>query len=78
MNTSTIASCRLYIRREPTTDTEVRPSSHKRDWVMYYDREATRVAGRIPWWHRGPRTTARTMMFNCARWALVWLPEAAP
>jgi hypothetical protein len=35
MNKTAIARCRLYIRREPTTDTEARQSSHKRDWVMY-------------------------------------------
>lgn len=73
----------LYLRHEPTTD-EVWPQygdgQTKYDVRAYYDRRCTRLAGIFPWHYTSskPRRKQKTMMLNCWRWRVVWLPAVPP
>ena len=69
----------LYARREATADTglPVDAAKTKRDVVLYEDREATKFVCRYPWHYRSkPGTDATTVMHNCAKYRLEWLPSA--
>ena len=76
----------LYLRREPTTDklfiklckedgidaVAAFPKYHE---VAYYrDKEATESAGRNTGSSR-PTRRNKTVMMNCYRWNVVWLPD---
>lgn len=75
----------LYARKEHTTCaltlaykfTQVSPK--RRDVVVYRDAEATQPVGRYPWHYMESKPTRRNRYINhnCARYALIWLPDAA-
>lgn len=74
MNLST-----LFARKEPTTDKVLRvvsPAAKKMDTVLYRDLEGISIAARIPWHFKSttPKRGQRTIVFNCARFRLAWLP----
>lgn len=73
----------LYLRREPASDPvslcleRAVPGSTKRltNVVIYRDPECTKFAGRFaPDSTTAPRRGAKTMVLNCARWPIQWLP----
>ena len=64
----------LYLRREPTDD-RYRPPG-KLDVVLYRDEACTDRAGRWPWFDNSrPTRRNRSIMFNCWRWRIVWMPD---
>jgi hypothetical protein len=67
----------VFIRREKTTDEvllKYAPKAKKQDIVIYKDREATNLLGRIPWFHRGkPTKRSKGMMINCCWRPIVWI-----
>lgn len=76
----------LYARREPTTDAATRevrrllPGAFAgaMDVQLYRDAAATEPAGRYPHDRSNkPRAGDKTVMLNCCRWRLEWLPDAA-
>lgn len=65
----------LFARREPTADPvdKTLGLAHKKDVVLYSDRECTKRACVIPWHFSGlPRRNSKFVMFNCWRWNLEW------
>lgn len=70
----------LYARREPTTDTVCKqylpPKLLKAatDIQLYYDPDCTRPAVRYRYGMRRPTRSSRTVVHNCNRYALEWLP----
>jgi hypothetical protein len=69
----------LYARREATNDTAlpVEAANTKRDVVLYADREATKFVCRFPWHYRSkPTAGSTTVMHNCSKYRLEWLPTA--
>lgn len=65
----------LFARREPTTDTVAiaHGMAHRKDVVVYADKDCTQLRGRFPWYYSGlPRRNSRSVMLNCYRWALQW------
>ena len=69
----------LYARREPTTDATIlryAPNAKKYDVCIYSDKECKTFKARFVW-HGVPRKTRKTVMLNCWKYALEWLPEAS-
>jgi hypothetical protein len=73
----------LYARKEPTTDstTLAHPEftkGNEQDIVLYSNAEATEQKCRFPWYYSTkPDRRNKTVMFNCHRWRLEWLPALA-
>lgn len=73
----------VYARREPTADS-LRWSLPgypfgKRDVQVYRDAECTNPFARIPWHYSScPRRAQKTIVLNCYRWRLQWVPDLAP
>ena len=69
----------LYARREPSADSvllKYAPQAKRFDVVFYADHKATQPKGRFMWFSAGNlRPTHKTVMLNCYRWRMVWLPK---
>ena len=69
----------LYARREPTTDDVLlkhAPKTKRFDVVFYVDRQATQPKARFMWYAAESfRSTSKTVMLNCYRWRIEWLPK---
>jgi len=63
----------IYVRQEPTEDSEILPSARKYDWVFYRTPTCHRPYCRIPWYYDGPKPRDKSIILNCVRWRLVWL-----
>jgi hypothetical protein len=81
----------LYARHEPVDasdwpdfvaafDTKAQLElAGKRDVQLYHDQEATQPAARYPWHYSNkPDRRFQHVTHNCARYALVWLPDLQP
>jgi len=67
----------LYARKEPTVDTVSRSlgQTRKQDVVIYRDKACTERVARWPWFFSGrPRRNSKTVVVNCWRFALEWVP----
>ncbi len=74
---------RLYLRREPTTDSTALHNWESgaclpMDVVCYATRKTSAgPKARWPWCNRIPRTGCLSVMLNCYRWKAVWLKPLA-
>jgi len=73
----------IYARKEPARDlgAQTLPASKaQRDVQMYHDADATRPAGRYPWFYNLSKPTRRNryIVLNCARYRLAWIPDLLP
>lgn len=72
----------LYARKEPTTDSiwhKYGKGKVPKDVVLYQDGEATEKATIYPWYYSNkPRRNQKTIIHNCWRFKLKWLPELTP
>jgi hypothetical protein len=70
----------LYLRREPTVDPvwlQYGEGLTRWDVRCYSDLECQNLKGIFSWWHTNkPCRGCRTVILNCWRWAVVWLPDA--
>lgn len=66
----------IYLRREPTTDSEMLSTAGKKDVVAYVSRDAATPIARWPW-HYSTRPDKRyaTVMLNCCKRKPIWLPD---
>jgi hypothetical protein len=67
----------LFARKEPTSDTVSKAlgMARRMDTVLYRDAACTDVAGRYSWFYSGcPDRRFKTVMLNCWKWKLEWLP----
>lgn len=74
----------LFARTEPTTDAVCKkylsPALLKTatDVQLYYDRSCTRPAARFRYGLRRPNRSSRTVVLNCWRYLIEWLPALKP
>lgn len=74
----------LFARSEPTTDAVCKkylpPARLKTatDVQLYYDRSCTRPAARFRYGMQRPNRSSRTVVLNCWRYLLEWLPALKP
>lgn len=67
----------LYARKEPTRDElSKRFKLDKQDVVFYKDEACTQFVGRWTWDRSPPRRNRTTVVLNCFKWALKWLPDS--
>jgi hypothetical protein len=70
----------LFARKEPTADdvSKQHGFSSRMDTVLYRDKACTEVAARWPWFASNcPDRRFKTVMLNCWKWKLEWLPIGA-
>lgn len=73
----------LYLRREPTTDSELKrcaPKARRFDVVAYASRaDAAKRKAKACWsWYQSkPTKRRRRVTLNCWQWRVVWLPDLA-
>ena len=69
----------LYARREPSADSvllKYAPNAKRFDVVLYTDHKATQPKARFMWFSADNlRSSRKTVMLNCYRWRMVWLPK---
>lgn len=71
----------LFARKEPTTDVVSisHGLGHRKDVVLYQDEACTQPYARWSWHLTGqPRRNSKTVMLNCYRWAIQWVPDLQP
>jgi hypothetical protein len=68
----------LFAREEPTTDSTLKqyaPNAKRLDTVLYKDPDCSTPYARIPWHHSNRPVRRKSVILNCFKWKVEWLPK---
>jgi hypothetical protein len=68
---------KLYLRKEPTIDTvwlTYGDKGKRYDVCAYLRKHDLKPLARWSWEHQ-PKKNCKSVMLNCYRWPVVWLPD---